>query len=70
MTTLRTILGLVAIEDKELVQMDLEIAFLHKDLDEDVYMQQPEGFIQEDARREELVCRLKKALYGLKQGSR
>ncbi|MCO5571074.1 hypothetical protein L7F22_024805 [Adiantum nelumboides] len=63
MTTFRTILGLVAIEDMELVQMDVKINFLHVDPDEDVYMQQLEGFIQEDARCQELVCKLKKALY-------
>ncbi|MCO5579508.1 hypothetical protein L7F22_033363 [Adiantum nelumboides] len=69
MTTLRTILGFVATEDMELVQMDVKTTFLHGDLDEDVYMQQHEGFIQEDARRQELVCKLKKALYILKQSS-
>ncbi|MCO5547800.1 hypothetical protein L7F22_001252 [Adiantum nelumboides] len=70
MTTLRTILGLVAIEDMDLVQMYVKTDSLHEDLDEDVYMQQPKGFIQENARCQELVCKLKKALYGLKQGSR
>ncbi|MCO5602566.1 hypothetical protein L7F22_056700 [Adiantum nelumboides] len=44
MTTLRLVLGLVAIEDMELFQMDVKTAFLHRDLDEDVYMKQPEGF--------------------------
>ncbi|MCO5585663.1 hypothetical protein L7F22_039599 [Adiantum nelumboides] len=70
MTTLKTILGLVAIEDMELVQMDVKTAFFHGDLDEDVYMQQPEGFIEKDARCQELFCKLKKALHGLKQSSR
>ncbi|MCO5560009.1 hypothetical protein L7F22_013615 [Adiantum nelumboides] len=55
MKTLRTILGLVAIEDMELVQMDVKIAFFHEDLDEYVYMQQTEEFIQEDVRCQELV---------------
>ena len=68
MTTLRTVLGLVAIEDMELVQMDVKTAFLHGDLDEDVYLKQPEGFEVEE--QSHLVCKLRKALYGLKQGSR
>ncbi|MCO5551463.1 hypothetical protein L7F22_004966 [Adiantum nelumboides] len=52
-------------------QMDVKTAFLHGDLDEDVYMKQPEGFARESPKltREKLVCRLRKALYGLKQGS-
>ena len=68
MTTLRTVLGLVAIEDLELVQMDMKTAFLHGDLQEDVYMKQPKGF--EVASKEHLVCKLKKSLYGLKQAPR
>ena len=46
MTTLRTVLGLVAIADMELVQMDEKTYFLHGDLKEDVYMAQPEGYEQ------------------------
>ena len=68
MTTLRTVLGLVPIEDMELVQMDVKTTFLHVDLDKDVYLKQPEGFAVEE--QSHLVCKLKKALYGLKQGSR
>ena len=68
MTTLRIVLGLVAIEDMELVHMDVKMTFLHGDLEEDVYMAQPEGY--EKLGIEQLVCKLNKALYGLKQGSR
>ncbi|MCO5603008.1 hypothetical protein L7F22_057150 [Adiantum nelumboides] len=73
MTTLRLVLGLVvATEDLELNQMDVKTAFLHGDLEEDVYIVQPEGFEMESKKpkRAKLVCRLCKALYGIKQGSR
>jgi hypothetical protein len=43
-------------------------AFLNGDLDEDVYMHQPQGFVKED--EENKVCKLKKVIYGLKQSSR
>ena len=44
--------------------MDINFSFLNEDLEEEVYIEQPEGFILgNDAK---LVCRLKKALYDLK----
>ena len=45
--------------------MDVKIAFLNGDLDEEIYMEQPEGFIVPG--QENKVCRLVKSLYGLKQ---
>ena len=48
--------------------MDVKTAFLHGDLHEEIYMEQPEGF--EILRKENLVCKLKKSLYGLKQALR
>eukprot|EP00253_Pinus_taeda_P024518 PITA_24518 len=47
--------------------MDVKSTFLHGDLHEEIYMEQPIGFIQTDS---SLVCRLKKSLYGLKQAPR
>ena len=69
LTTIRVVLGIVAAENLHLEQLDVKTAFLHGDLEEDIYMQQqPEGFaIQE---RENQVCKLKKSLYGLKQAPR
>jgi Reverse transcriptase (RNA-dependent DNA polymerase) len=58
---------LVAHYDLELHQMDVKTAFLNGDLDEDVYIDQPEGFSVEG--KEQLVCKLKKSIYGLKQAS-
>ncbi|CAM8877698.1 unnamed protein product [Rhodiola kirilowii] len=68
MVTIRSILGLVAKENLHLQQMDVNIAFHHGDLDEKIYMKQPEGF--EVKGKEKLVCKLKKSLYGLKQAPR
>ena len=63
-TSIRTVLGLVAHFDMQLEQMDVKTTFLHGDLEELVYMVQPEGFIQPG--QEHLVCKLRKSLYGLK----
>jgi len=48
--------------------MDVKTAFLNGDLDEKVYMDQPEGFMTTG--KEKLVCKLKKSIYKLKQASR
>ncbi|KAL4340139.1 hypothetical protein GQ457_08G024220 [Hibiscus cannabinus] len=66
--SLRIVLALVAQFDLELQQMDVKTAFLNGDLEEEVYMKQPEGFFSSDG--ENLVCKLKKSIYGLKQASR
>ena len=66
--SLRIILALVAHYDLELHQMDVKTAFLNGDLEEEVYMDQPEGFVVTG--KENLVCKLKKSIYGLKQASR
>ena len=68
LTTIRLVLKIVAAENLHLEQLDVKTAFLHGDLEEELYMRQPEGFIKEDSKN--LVCRLKKSLYGLKQAPR
>jgi len=65
MTTIRLVLSIVAAEGLHLEQLDVKTAFLHGDLDEDIYMTQPEGFQVKG--KKNLVCKLKKSLYGLKQ---
>ena len=64
MSSIHVALGLVARLNLEVEQLDVKIAFLHGDLEEEIYMQQLEGF--EVKGKENLVCKLKKSLYGLK----
>ncbi|CAL5429326.1 unnamed protein product [Camellia sinensis] len=68
MTSIQVSLGLAACLNLEVEQMDIKIAFLHDDLEEEIYMEQPEGF--EAKEKQYLVCKLKKSLYGLKQAPR
>ncbi len=65
--SIRCVLALAAIEDMEIHQIDVKIAFFNGDLEEEIYMEQPEGFTQEGAH---LVCKLHKSLYELKQSPR
>eukprot|EP00253_Pinus_taeda_P018494 PITA_18494 len=67
MNSTHLVLSLAASFKWEVHQMDVKYAFLHGDLHEEIYMEQPIGFIQIDS---SLVCRLKKSLYGLKQAPR
>ncbi|KAL8106789.1 hypothetical protein AgCh_023527 [Apium graveolens] len=60
--------SIVAAEELHLEQLDVKTAFLHGDLEEDIYMVQPEGF--QVAGKENLLCKLIKSLYGLKQAPR
>jgi hypothetical protein len=68
MTSIRTILSLVVVEDLHIEKLDVKTYFLHGNLEEEIYMQQPQGY--EVKGKENLVCRLKKNLYGLKQAPR
>ncbi|GAA0142096.1 transmembrane signal receptor [Lithospermum erythrorhizon] len=64
-TSIRVVLGLVDLYDLEVEQLDVKTAFLHGDLEENVFMEQPEGFVVKG--KEHMICKLNKSLYGLKQ---
>lgn len=67
-SSIHTFLSIVASHDLELEQLDVKTTFLHGELEEDIYMDQPEGFIVPG--KEKYVCTLKRSLYGLKQSPR
>eukprot|EP00253_Pinus_taeda_P018441 PITA_18441 len=67
MNSVHLFLSLAASFKWEVHQVDVKSAFLHGDLHEEIYMEQPIGFIKTNS---SLVCRLKKSLYGLKQAPR
>ena len=68
MSSIRMVLALAASLDLEVEKMDVKTAFLHCDLEEEIYMEQREGFVVNG--KENHVCKLIKSLYGLKQAPR
>ena len=67
-TSIRAILALIAHRDLELEQLNVKMTFLHGNSEEEIFMEQPEGFKQPGTKN--LVYKLKKSLYGLKQSPR
>ena len=64
-TSIRLLIAVATIYDLKIHQMDVKTAFWIGDLDEEIYMDQPEGFVESS--QESKVCKLTKSLYGLKQ---
>ena len=64
-TSISLLVAMAAIFYLQIHQMDVKIAFLNGDLNEEIYMDQPECFVE--ASQERKVCKLTKSLYGLKQ---
>jgi hypothetical protein len=69
-TTIRTLLALAALKDYSVNQMDISTAYLHADVETDLYMEQPDGFKIMGEDGQPLVCKLHKSIYGLKQAGR
>ena len=65
-STLRALLSIAAASDWEIVQIDIKTAFLNGQLDEEIFMQPPEGYTVPP----NTVCKLQKSLYGLRQAPR
>ena len=68
MATVRAVIAMAAAKRWDLHQMDVKNSFLDGELQEEVYMEQPEGYVH--PKFPDYVCKLKKALYGLKQEPR
>ncbi|KAL8117754.1 hypothetical protein AgCh_015587 [Apium graveolens] len=66
--TIRTLIALAAQKGWKLYQLDVKSAFLNGDLEEEIYVDQPDGFVIKG--QEGKIYKLKKALYGLKQAPR
>lgn len=67
-SSIRALLAFGVQNDMLIHQMDVVAAFLNGTLEEEIYMEQPDGYVQPG--RENLVCKLRKSLYGLKQSPR
>ena len=66
--SIRILLSIAAHYDYEIWQMDVKTVFLNDNLEEEIYMMQPEGFITKNQKY--MVCKLKRSIYGLKKASR
>lgn len=64
-TTIRVLFALLSLHDLIVHQMDVKITFLNRDLDEEIYMEQLEGYVFPG--NEQKVWKLVKSLYGLKK---
>ena len=70
MVSIRALMNIAMEEDLVVHSMDVKSAYLNANLDCEVFMEQPEGFVVKNRPNDDMVLRLKKSLYGLKQSGR
>ena len=68
--TFRILLATAARKDLYLGQMDVKSAYLHSKIEEEIYLEQPDGFVKKANSGQKLVCKLNKSIYGLKQAAK
>ena len=66
--SIRILLSIATHYDYEISQMDVKTAFLNGNLEEEIYMMQPKGFIAKN--QEHMACKFKRSIHGLNQASR
>ena len=66
--SIRRLISIAAYYDYKIWQMDVKTAFLNGNLEEEIYMMQPEGFIAKNQKH--MLCKLRRSIYGLKQASK
>ena len=68
--TLRILLAIAAQKDPHLGHMDVKSAYLHSKIEEEIYLEQPRGFVKKANSGQKLVCKFNKSIYGLKQAAK
>ena len=70
LSTIRVLISYALYKNTELKQVDIKTAYLNAEIEDEILMQQPEGFEKFDKQGNPLICKLRKSLYGLKQSGR
>ena len=70
LTSIRILIQLCIQFDLIVEQLDVKTAYLHADIDFEIYLEQPQGYVKTDLNGNKLYCKLEKSIYGLKQSGR
>ena len=66
----RILIATASQKDVQLGEIDVKAAYLHCNIEEEIYLEQPEGFVKKANSGQKLVCKLNKSIYGLKQAAK